>query len=536
MANSRLTRRRFVGTSLLTPFLGGARPVSRAHEGPDGGKGSYKLYWGDLHNHNAVGYARGTLERSIDIASEHLDFFAFTGHAWWHDIPELPGDKHMKWINGFKAHREHWPKTRSLIREANTQKFSALLGYEWHSSQFGDYCLVFAEDQPELFLPDHVRKLLRFADEKRALAIPHHLAYARGWRGANFDYFASEVSPVVEIFSEHGCSESVNAAAGDFIRHSMGGRVTENSVERQLRRGLRFGFVASSDDHRGYPGAYGEGLVAVWARDLSTRSLVESIRQRRTYAVTGDRIALDFTLNDQPMGSELAPVRDRQIDIRVEAPESIKMIELIRNGRVIDRHFPEDTAETPAPLPGRVKCRLRYGWGPWAALGMGRICDWRMKLRLQGGRFVSALPCFQTAPFDEERRDQLRHLSQHELLLVSHTSRVNAFAEDPTKAIVMEIEAEDPSAVLTVELSKPTVATVAAELRRLQNDNEIHFTGGFTSESYMLERLVGPSECTAELRFHDTGSGVPGADWYYVRVLQHNNHMAWSSPIWVGNP
>lgn len=209
------------------------------------------------------------------------------------------------------------------------------------------------------------------------------------------------------------------------------------------------------------------------------------------------------------------------------------MIELIRNGRVIDRHFPEDTAENPAPLPGRVRCRLRYGWGPWAALNLGRICDWRMNLQLQGGRFVSALPCFQTAPFDEARRDQLRHLSPHELLLVSHTSRVKAFAEDPTKAIVMEIEAEDPSAVLTVALSKPAEITVSAELRQLQNDNAIYFTGGFTSESYILERLVGPSECTAELRVHDIGSDDPGSDWYYVRVLQHNNHMAWSSPIWV---
>ena len=39
----------------------------------------YQLFWGDLHNHNAVGYAKGSLERSIDIAREHLDFFAFTG-------------------------------------------------------------------------------------------------------------------------------------------------------------------------------------------------------------------------------------------------------------------------------------------------------------------------------------------------------------------------------------------------------------------------------------------------------------------------
>ncbi len=195
-----LSRRQFVGSSLVAPLLGAVRPTSRAQAEPTDDRSSYRLFWGDLHNHNAVGYAKGTLQRSIEIAQEHLDFFAFTGHASWHDMPKMPGDRHMKWVNGFKVHRDHWPKTRQLIREANSDQFVALLGYEWHSSRFGDYCLIFPSDQPDLFLPDHVDKLLRFADAKKALAIPHHLAYARGWRGANFDHFQSSVSPVVEIF------------------------------------------------------------------------------------------------------------------------------------------------------------------------------------------------------------------------------------------------------------------------------------------------------------------------------------------------
>lgn len=145
---------------------------------------------------------------SIDVAREHLDFFAFTGHASWHDMPKMPGDRQMKWVDGFKVHAEHWPRTRRLIREANSEDFVALLGYEWHSSVFGDYCMIFPGDQRELFLPDHVEKLLDFAQAKQALAIPHHVAYKRGWRGANFDHFRPAVSPVVEIFSEHGCTET----------------------------------------------------------------------------------------------------------------------------------------------------------------------------------------------------------------------------------------------------------------------------------------------------------------------------------------
>ena len=72
--------------------------------------GDYQLFWGDLHNHNAVGYARGSLERTYDIAREHLDFLAFTPHSQWHDMPEMPNDAHMKWVNGFKVLQDNWPK------------------------------------------------------------------------------------------------------------------------------------------------------------------------------------------------------------------------------------------------------------------------------------------------------------------------------------------------------------------------------------------------------------------------------------------
>ena len=55
------------------------------------------LYWGELHNHNELGYALGTLQRSYEIARSHLDFYAFTPHGLHADggIPDgyrrLPG-------------------------------------------------------------------------------------------------------------------------------------------------------------------------------------------------------------------------------------------------------------------------------------------------------------------------------------------------------------------------------------------------------------------------------------------------------------
>jgi hypothetical protein len=515
---------------MAASLLAGVHAESIADGDRDGAK--CKLYWGDLHNHNAVGYALGTLERSIEIAREHLDFFAFTGHASWHDMPHMPGDRHMKWVNGFRVHADHWPRTRELMRDANTDDFVAFLGYEWHSSQFGDYCLIFPEDQPELFLPDHVEKLLDFAEATGAVAVPHHVAYERGWRGANFDHFRPGASPIVEIFSEHGCSENVDAPF-PYIRHSMSGRSTANTIQRQLQKGLRFGFVASSDSHRGYPGAYGEGIVGAWARDLSSKSLFEAFRARRTYAATGDRIVLDVSLNGRPMGSELPATAEREIEVRVEAQASIQMIELVRNGRVIQRDFPSDRAEAKAKLPGRAKCRIQYGWGPWAALDLGRVCDWEMTIGIDGGRFLRAVPCFQSAPYDEGRRDRLRMVSPTEIHLTSHTSRVKCFAEDPTKAVVCELEGR-ADAVLTVKLRAPVEQTVTARLADLARDNLVTFTGVFTSESHIIHRLIEPAEYSTKVRFHDRRAAGHEADWYYVRVTEQNGHMAWSSPIWVG--
>jgi Protein of unknown function (DUF3604) len=531
MTDQKLTRREFVGGSLAASLLT-SMPIESQAKDETAGRMKYNLFWGDIHNHNAVGYAKGSLERSIENAREHLDFFAFTGHASWHDMPKMPGDRHLKWVRGFRKHTKHWPKTCQLLSEANSKDFVAIPGYEWHSSRFGDYCLLFEQNHPELFLPDHVNKLLDFAERKNALAIPHHVAYKQGWRGTNFDYFRPKTSPVVEIFSEHGCCENVRAPL-PYIRHSMGGQSTANTIERQLKKGLRFGFVASSDSHRGYPGAYGEGVVGVWACELTAESIFEALRARRTYAATGDRIVLDVTLNGRPMGSQLEPVRDRQIDVQVEGQDSIQMIELIRNGRVIERYFPADHVSKPPQLPGRVKCRIQYGWGPWAALDLGRICSWDMTVRIEKGKFLKVIPCFQSAPFAEDIRDNLQIISPHEFHLRSQTSRLRCFAEDPTKAVVLEVEGGS-DAELTVQLRCPTQQVVRTRLADLIRDNVITFTGVFTSESYIIHRLVGKGEYSATIQFHDKQNTAKGPDWYYVRVTQNNGQLAWSSPVWVG--
>lgn len=492
----------------------------------------YQLYWGDLHNHNAVGYAKGSLARSIEIAKEHLDFFAFTGHGRWHDMPEMPRNQHMHWVNGFKAHTEHWPKTRRMIASANDEEFVAFLGYEWHSSSFGDHCVIFPDDHEELFLPDNVDDLLDFAENAGALAIPHHLAYKQGWRGANWSHFRPSVTPVVEIFSEQGCTLS-DRSPYPMLLHSNGGRVTSQTVRHQLQTGKRIGFVASTDDHFGYPGAYGEGVAGVWAESLTRESIFEALRARRTVAATGDRVSLAFFVNGNPIGSEIPATRERRFQIDVNAPDSIESVELVRGERTIRRHFPADAISDHGRFPGRSRCRIRYGWGPWSALDLERVCEWDMEISIEGGRFVGFDRCFQTGPFGEEIIDHARQVSDRKIALHSYTSRKDAYLQDPTKALILDMEADENSR-LRIRMSKPIELTREFALADLARENDVFFTGVFTSESVQLNRLVAPDESRCSIEWEESRAPADGPDMYYVRVRQHNGQYTWSSPIWVG--
>jgi hypothetical protein len=219
--------------------------------------------------------------------------------------------------------------------------------------------------------------------------------------------------------------------------------------------------------------------------------------------------------------------------VRVEGQDAVEMVELLRNGRVIQRYFPEDHVTGPLALPGPAKFRLRYGWGPWGQLALDRICHWDLTLRIKGGTFQRAQGCFQHAPFGETFRDILTMMSPTELRLQSPTTRPGAYREDPTKAIVCDLQG-GPDAELTVELRQPAVMVVTAKLRDLVESNVVTITGRFPSESFILERLVGPSETSARIRWQDRRPRGTMADYYYVRVRQHNGHVAWASPIWIG--
>jgi hypothetical protein len=487
----------------------------------------YRTVYGDIHNHNAHGYGVGSIERSLDIARTHLDFFAFTGHSSWHDMPSMEGARERHWIEGFKRLKDTWPRVQQVIADGNRDgEFCAFLGFEWHSSQWGDQCVVFPGDGRPLFYASDPEKLRSFCLEERALMIPHHLAYPKGHRGVNWDVFREDCTPVVEIFSEHGNSEDDRGPYG-FYTHSMGGRETANTARAALEAGKRFGFVASSDDHAGFPGAYGEGLMAALATDLSRPAILDAIRARRTYALTGDRIEVDFTVDGAAMGSDVTAGREIEVSFAVRGRDELDVVEIIQDGHVVHRAYGNDAvADMSAPL----QVRLEWGWGPWGALALERICDWAMEVSLSAGRIVRFFPCLSSMPFDEQRRHRFERRGETGLAIRSYTSRKDAYRENPNQSVVLELAAP-AEATLALNLAEPVAQQTTTTLRDLWRGSANVFTGPFPKEGWQWHRIV--PLAASSVRGRCNVSLPAGRSYVYLRARQKNGHMAWASPVFL---
>ena len=74
-------------------------------------------------------------------------------------------------------------------------------------------------------------------------------------------------------------------------------------------------------------------MTAAAMPDLDRSSLIEALRNRRTYATTGARILLDFTAAGLPMGA-IGTAQEVKCCAKVHGVEPIRLIEIIKDGGV----------------------------------------------------------------------------------------------------------------------------------------------------------------------------------------------------------
>jgi hypothetical protein len=499
-----------------------------------------KLYYGDLHSHCAVGYGHGTLEEALQNARLQLDFASVTVHAYWPDMPV--GEERLKALvdyhqKGFQVTADSWSKVKTVVEAANQPgEFVTFLGYEWHSIQFGDHNVYFnGSDGSIIKAPDlqSLRLALRkLRDEGlEALLIPHHIGYKQGYRGINWQAFDPEFSPVVEIMSMHGASESPEAPYP--YLHTMGPRDWQSMYQYGLAQGHLAGAIGSTDHHSAHPGSYGHGRLAVWAESLDRAAIWEAVKARRTYALTGDRIALAFSINDQQMGSILPRTPTRQIKAAVEGGGAVDYVELLHNNRVIKRVSPIDIygSNLPDPFSSPLKILLEVGWGR-----KGENIDWEVALDVVNGQLMDVEPRFRghdiVAPQPTEQESYaFSHWQRRAGAGVHFSTRTwgnPTTTSAGTQGICLTIAGDGNTLIRGQMNGKPVEVRLAA----LMEGPVSGYLGGFMTPAYYFHKAVPKAlySCHFDLT-HEAGSKT--RDWYTIRVRQFNGQWAWSSPIWI---
>lgn len=300
----------------------------------------FQLYFGDMHTHDMNSTAEGF----------PIDCYQWARDEKRLDFQALPVQVH-RWIDD-----EKW----FLVKHMNEYfleegKFVTFLSFEWQHSGCGDKVIHYlGGDQPYLPIDDprydSPEKLYAALRESDAFVISHHPGYELDLHvpGTRWEVVENDVDRILELWSMHGSSEGFDPEDRPVIPPRRVGGVNEG-----LRSGVRMGLCAGSDTHVARPGGsvddcrpYYGGLCAVWAKDLTRRGLFEAFMARRTYALTGDRIALRFRVDEAWMGSEV-PFNPRpRVTVETWALDVIAEIQILRQTEVVHRMTPNAASAT----------------------------------------------------------------------------------------------------------------------------------------------------------------------------------------------
>jgi hypothetical protein len=363
--------------------------------------------------------------------------------------------------------------------------------------------------------------------------LPHHIGYKTGYRGINWDTFSEEASPLVEIISMHGCSESDDAPFP--YLHTMGPRNGRNTMQAGLARGAHFGVGGSTDHHSAHPGSYGFGKTGVWAPALTRESIWDAFAERRTFAVSGDKIVLAFSVNGAPMGSRIPDPGGRSWEFFVKGGCALDYVEVIKNNHVLFRKdmigAPGLFGQGPEGKRVRGKVHLEAGWGE-----KGTEQKWAVSVSVRNGTLLDIEPRFHGVDIvDPKDRGGAEY-------------RFSTLTKRPDGADFTTKTWGNPTATshaaqgvcLELEGDRDTEIHIEANgrkfhytLEELAAGTRTEYMGGFLTGALCVHRFVPEAEYTVLLEMEDPSGRESESDFYYLRAALKNGQWGWSSPVRV---
>ena len=471
-----------------------SNPLSIIKESP-----KYYRYWGDLHAQTESTVGTGTEEEYFAFGRDQarLDFISHQG-------------------NDFQVTDTDWKRLNDAIKRFNEPgRYVVFPGYEWsgNTATGGDHNVIYLKDDPPIFRSSHwqipempeddrtpahpIQKLhQRLHKNGSALLIPHV-----GGRFADVrKFFDPDLTPLVEIVSCWG--------------------VFEWMLWDALDRGYVVGVSCNSDGHKGRPGAehpgagsfgiYG-GLTCVLAEELTRESIFDALKTRRCYGTTGPRMALSFEANGHPMGSVIDTSDTVQIQAKVIGAAPMEALMLYKGREAVKTVRPDafDSMDESS--------RIRIRWEGARIRGRARRATWDGCITLKGNRIDKAL----TYAFDSPA-DGITTLD-------SRSVKFNSSTTGDTDGIDLYLK-ENGKGRLSFESLMGSCETNIAAL----GDKPVAYDFGGLGLNVTIQRYPESTEETA-LSLEYQAAPAPGRTVpYFVKAIQEDGHMAWSSPVFIG--
>ncbi|MBI3457967.1 MAG: DUF3604 domain-containing protein [Candidatus Rokubacteria bacterium] len=489
---------------------GRSNPLIATAEAPP-----HRLYWGDPHGGQLVDPRKITefFEYARDVSG--IDFVGFQR-------------------NDFMATNQAYAIQQEEERRYYAPgRFVPLPGFEWSGAvETGGHHNVYfrrfdqairrsshdgladkSDEDSDLL---HVLDLYRAYRHADVVITPHV-----GGAHADLTYHEPALEPAVEVASTHGTFEW-------FLREA-------------LERRYKVGFVGGSDCYTGRPGddhpgyqlrRYAQaGLTAVYARELTLPAILQGIRSRRCYATSGARIIAAISADSHEMGSEYSTSAPPEIAVSVIGTGPLEEVEVYRGLDRIHDH---------KPTQGFVPKRVRILWEGASRKTSYSGIVWEGQVRSTG-----IIGSIEKIRFDSPR-SRVWGLGQNELRWVAWTCGYRSgLAFDVDGAAECEIELVLSSSAITgalygghgeaapLRMSFAPVDRVSCAMRvaDLAEGPRVIDLGLLDRRvSIGLAPAAGPEQVEFTLR---DPSIVPGVNPYWVRVVQSNMEMAWTSPVFV---
>ena len=471
-----------------------------------------RRYWGDLHGQSEETIGSGSAEEYFSFARE-LAGLDFAGHQG----------------NDFQITGKFWEHLQRLTRDADEpERFVAFPGYEWsgNTALGGDRNVLFLTEGQQIHRSSHA--LVDDADrDTDCTHVTDLFAALRGRPALLIPHVGGRYSDV-RFHDRMQRSVEVHSAWGTF----------EWLLGDALARGQRVGIVCNSDGHKGRPGAsypgasefgsYG-GLTCILAPELTRAALWEALIRRHHYGTTGARIHLEVQaavngvrLDDDPRTGAVArtPVSDAamgdiiatgaaelELAIAVRGTAPLLAVEVCNGTRTVQTLRTYRAADL-----GR---RLRVRWAGAAFRGRGRQVAWDGTLTIAGNR-IDRIACFNFLNPDRQP-----------VLEADGSMRWQSTTTGGSAGIDCWLAGAGGRALVATE-----PLTREQDLAELALQELVIRAGGLGRELAFSQLPDELSECSLDATIR-----VPlrsdRDDPIYVRVVQEDGHIAWSSPIYA---